>query len=167
MMNQTLGNSNSYQIRIDDLSGIEIARLLQEHLDHMAEMSPPESIHALDLESLKKPEITFWTSWSETSLSSSELMGCGALKELDPEHGEIKSMRTSERHRRKGVAASLLEYIIQESVRRKYKRLSLQTGSMDGFIPAKKMYQRFGFIECEPFADYQLDVNSIFMSKLL
>ena len=154
-------------IRVDDLESLEILQLLEEYLDHMAEMSPPESIHALDLEALKKPEITFWSLWENSKSSASQLMGCGALKQLTLEHGEIKSMRTSEQHRRKGVAATLLKHIIQESIQRGYRRLSLETGPADGFLPAKKMYQQFGFVECEPFADYILDPNSLFMTKLL
>ncbi len=154
-------------MKTDDLRSPEVAQLLEEHLEHMAEMSPPESIHALDLDSLKKPEITFWSLWKEPESHHPQLMGCGALKQLTLEHGEIKSMRTSEQHRRKGVAATLLKHIIQEATERGYKRLSLETGSMDGFLPAIKMYQKFGFTECEPFADYNLDPYSIFMTKLL
>src|SRR5689334_3035122 len=96
------------EIRIDDLSGPEIAELLQEHLANMAENSPPESIHALNIEQLRQPDITFWSVWSDDGL-----LGCGALKELNPEHGEIKSMRTASKHRRKGVAAKLLEHILE------------------------------------------------------
>src|SRR5205823_173885 len=92
----------------------------------MAEQSPPESVHALPLEELRKPDITFWTVWDGT-----ELMGCAALKELDPQHGEIKSMRTVSAHRRKGVAATLLAQILEEARRQNYKRVSLETGSME------------------------------------
>ncbi|MGH1470270.1 MAG: GNAT family N-acetyltransferase [Cellvibrionaceae bacterium] len=155
------------RIKIDDLQGPEIAALLQQHLDHMADLSPPESIHALDLAELKKPEITFWTLWSEPSFCKSTLMGCGALKELSVTHGEIKSMRTSDQHRRKGVGGAMLQHIIDEASNRNYVRLSLETGSMDGFKPALEMYKKFGFFECEPFAEYTLDVNSIFMTKML
>src|SRR5215471_10590624 len=112
----------------------------------MAQNSPPESMHALGLEELRKPEITFWSAWS-----GSELLGCGALKELDPQHGEIKSMRTASMHRRKGVAAKLLEHILEEAKRRQYKRVSLETGSMDSFAPAHRLYAKFGFEECGPF----------------
>ncbi len=150
------------QIRVDDLSGSEIAGLLEEHLANMSENSPPESMHALGLEELRKPEITFWTAWE-----GNELLGCGALKELSPAHGEIKSMRTATAHRRKGVAARLLEHILDEARRRSYTRVSLETGSMEAFAPALRLYERFGFTRCRPFADYVEDPNSVFMTKEL
>jgi putative acetyltransferase len=150
------------EIKLDDLAGPEIAELLREHLENMAQNSPPESMHALNLEELRKPEITFWTVWSGT-----ELMGCGALKELDAEHGEIKSMRTVAAHRRKGVASKLVEHILNEAKRRNYKRVSLETGSMDEFAPAHRLYAGFGFKPCGPFADYVEDPNSVFMTKEL
>lgn len=150
------------QIRLDDLSGPEIRALLDEHLRDMALLSPPESVHALDLDGLRAPEISFWTAWS-----NGELMGCGALKELDPMHGEIKSMRTSVAHRRRGVARAILRHIIQEAEKRSYSRLSLETGSMDGFQPAQQLYQSFGFAYCPPFAAYTSDPNSVFMTKAL
>jgi putative acetyltransferase len=150
------------EIIIDDLTGSKIGELLREHLENMALHSPPESMHALNLEELRKPEITFWSVWS-----NSELLGCGALKELDPRHGEIKSMRTAEMHRRKGVAAKLLEHILEEAKSRNYKRVSLETGSMDAFSPAHNLYAKFGFKKCGPFAGYVEDPNSVFMTKEL
>jgi putative acetyltransferase len=149
-------------IRLDDLTGSEVAALIGEHLQGMALHSPPESIHALNLEGLKKPEITFWSAWEQD-----ELVGCGALKELDSQHGEIKSMRTSSSHLRKGVAKRILEHIIEEAKRRGYQRLSLETGSMDAFEPAKRLYASFGFQYCKPFSDYIEDPNSVFMTKEL
>src|SRR5436305_168634 len=137
------------EIKPDDLTGAAIAGLLREHLNNMAENSPPESMHALSLEELRRPEITFWSAWND-----GELLGCGALKELNPRHGEIKSMRTDSRHRRKGVAARLLEHILEEAKRRDYKRVSLETGSMAAFVPAHHLYTKFGFTTCGPFADY-------------
>lgn len=150
------------QIRLDDLTGPGIRALLDEHLRDMALLSPPDSVHALDLAALRAPEITFWTAWS-----NGELLGCGALKELDPHHGEIKSMRTSVAHRRRGVARAVLRHIIQEAQKRAYDRLSLETGSIDGFQPAQQLYQSFGFVYCEPFADYRNDPNSVFMTMKL
>ena len=149
-------------IRIDDLRGLEIAGLLHEHLRDMHRVSPPESIHALDLDSLRKPEITFWTIWD-----AGILVGCSALKELDPQHAEIKSMRTASSHRRKGVAKQLLQHLLDEAKQRGYTRVSLETGSMDFFMPARALYASFGFEICLPFSDYIEDPNSVFMTKEL
>ncbi len=146
-------------IRIDDLKGPEIYELLQEHLRDMALHSPPESAHALDIAALRRPEITFWTAWE-----GDELLGCGAVKELDSQHAEIKSMRTASAHLRKGVARNLLKHIIDEAKSRGYKRLSLETGSPKVFEPARRLYNSFGFTSCEPFADYVKDPYSIFMT---
>src|SRR5438045_5758335 len=150
-----------FEIRIDDLSGPEIAALLAEHLECAAKVSPRESRHALDLDGLRKPEITFWSVWR-----GKELAGCGALKELDPEHGEVKSMRTATAHLRKGVAAAVLQHIIAEAKRRRYRKLSLETGSMDYFEPARRLYQKFGFKRCAPFAGYVEDTNSVCMTMV-
>jgi len=149
-------------IRIDDLCGPEIRVLLEEHLRDMHRWSPPESVHALDLDGLRKPDITFWTAWS-----NEELLGCGALKELDPSHGEVKSMRTSSVHRRKGVAHAILTHIIKEARKRSYSRLSLETGSMEAFEAAQRLYASFGFTYCPPFGDYSEDPNSVFMTRRL
>ena len=150
------------QIREDELRGQEIANLLQEHLQSMAEHSPPESVHALDLEALRSPEITFWTAWQ-----GGELLGCGGLKELDTQHGEIKSMHTARAHLRKGVASKILQHIIKEAERRSYRRLSLETGSMGAFESARALYVSFGFEYCGPFANYKEDPNSVFMTQKL
>jgi putative acetyltransferase len=147
-------------IRVDDLSGSEIIGLLREHLQRVALHSPPESVHALDLDALRKPDITFWSAWQD-----SELMGCGAIKELDSRHGEIKSMRTVSLHLRKGVAARLMRHILEEAKRRSYERLSLETGSMDAFAPARNLYASFGFNPCGPFANYVEDPYSVFMTR--
>ena len=150
------------EIKIDDLAGPEIYELLQDHLQSMALHSPPESVHALDIDALRQLEITFWTVWE-----NGELLGCGALKELDAQHAEIKSMRTASAHLRKGVAKYLLGHILNEAKRRGYSRISLETGSMQVFEPAHKLYTSFGFTHCEPFADYVEDPYSIFMTKEL
>lgn len=150
------------EIKVDDLSGVQVKALIAEHLQGMAADSPPESIHALNLDGLKKPEITFWCAWE-----ADDLMGCGAIKELDPEHAELKSMRTASAHLRKGVARKILAHIMEVATERGYKRISLETGSMDSFIPARKLYEDFGFEYCEPFADYTLDPNSAFMTKTI
>ena len=125
----------------------------------MHALSPPESVHAFDLEKLRRPEITFWSAWD-----GALLLGCGALKELDPRHGEIKSMRTPALLRRRGAGRALLAHIIQVATTRSYERLSLETGSMEAFKPAQRLYESFGFAYCGPFGDYREDPNSVFMS---
>ena len=147
-------------IRTDDLSRPEIVELLGTHLRDMALHSPPESVHALDLDGLRRPEVTFWSAWQDA-----ELLGCGAIKELDLRHGEIKSMRTVSSHLRKGVAAALMRHILDEAKRRSYERLSLETGSTQPFAPARRLYASFGFRPCGPFADYAHDPFSVFMTR--
>lgn len=151
------------RIQLDDLRGADIAALLQAHLDEMFLHSPPESVHALDLEALRRPEITFWAVRDD----GGRLMGCGALKQLDAAHGEIKSMRTATAHLRKGVAATLLRHVLQTARERGYRRLSLETGAPEAFAPARELYARFGFVECGPFADYAEDPYSVFMTLAL
>ena len=146
-------------IREDGLRGLEIMSLLGLHLDFMAGDAPPESNHALDLDGLRAPDITFWSGWDEDSL-----LGCGALKELNPRHGEIKSMHTLEAHRGKGIAAFVLEHILAVARKRLYQRLSLVTGSTDNFVAARALYERYGFETCPPFADYHEDPLSTFMT---
>lgn len=150
------------RIEIDDLSRPEIHALLNEHLRNMFELSPPESVHALDLVRLRKPEITFWSAWD-----GSELLGCGALKQLDPTHGEIKSMRTPARLRRRGAGRAILTHILQVARSRGYERLSLETGSVEAFKPAQQLYESFGFNYCGPFGEYTEDPNSVFMTLRL
>ena len=150
------------EIRLGGLDAPAVIRLLEEHLQSVAVHSPPESIHAFDLAGLKRPEITFWSVWQD-----GDLLGCGALKELDARHGEIKSMRTAAAHLRKGVARRLMVHIIDEARRRSYERLSLETGSMEAFAAARNLYASFGFQECGPFGDYVLDPYSVFMTREL
>ncbi len=150
----------SMEIKIDDLSGPEIADFLEQHIDDMKAVSPPESKHALDLEALRASDITFWSVWDE-----GRLIGCGAIKELDNTHGEIKSMRTSASKRGAGVGSFMLSHILSVSKSRGYRKVSLETGSMDYFVAARKLYCNFGFTYCEPFGSYKPDPNSIFMSK--
>ena len=150
------------EIRLDNLRSPEVVGLLNEHLHSMAQHSPPESVHALDLDGLRQPEVSFWSAWE-----GAQLLGCGAIKQLDATHGEIKSMRTASAHLRKGVAAALLQHILVEAGKRRYRRLSLETGSAPAFAPARSLYARFGFVPCEPFADYVPDPHSVFMSRTL
>lgn len=149
------------EIRRDDLSGPEIHALLEEHLAEMRRISPPESVHALDLDRLKRPEVTFWTAWQRD-----QLVGCGALKELTPTHGEIKSMRTALGHQGGGIGTAMLRHILAEANQRGYLRLSLETGSQPHFEPARQLYRRHGFVPCGPFADYREDPNSAFFTRI-
>jgi putative acetyltransferase len=149
-------------IQRDDLRGPEIAELLREHLRCMREVSPRESCHVLDLDGLRRPDVKFWSIWD-----GSELAGCGALKELDAGHAEIKSMRTASAFLRRGVASKMLSHLIEEARRRGYRRLSLETGAMDYFEPARRLYSSFGFVVCAPFSTYVEDPNSVFMTKEL
>ena len=150
------------KIELDDLSRPAVHALLNEHLQSMYELSPPESVHALDLEKLRKPEITFWTAWDGPLL-----LGCGALKELDRKHGEVKSMRTPDAQRRRGAGRTILAHIIAVARSRSYERLSLETGSMQSFRPAQQLYESFGFVTCGPFGDYVEDPYSAFMTLSL
>ena len=147
------------RIEPDDLSRPQVHALLQEHLDNMHELSPPESVHALDLGKLRQPGITFWTVWDGPTL-----LGCGAIKELDALHGEVKSMRTPTALRRRGAGRAMLAHIVGQARSRGYRRLSLETGSQDGFKPAQNLYASFGFTPCGPFAGYTDDPNSFFMT---
>jgi len=150
------------KIERDDLSRPAIHELLEEHLRSMRALSPPESVHALDLERLRAPAITFWSAW-EGDL----LLGCGALLELDARHGEVKSMRTPEARRRTGAGRALLMHIIAEARSRGYERLSLETGSMAAFEPAHRLYESAGFTRTGPFGSYAEDPNSVFMTLAL
>ena len=137
-----------------------VIKLLGEHLAHMREHSPPESVHALDAGGLGAAEVSFWSVWQ-----GDELVGCGALKELDADHGEIKSMRTDNRHLGKGVGRRLLEHIIETARQRGYRRLSLETGSGPAFEAAHRLYLRHGFDYCAPFSTYREDPFSRFMTR--
>ena len=150
------------KLEIDDLSRPAVHALLREHLQDMHALSPPSSVHALDLAGLRKPGITFWTAWE-----GAVLVGCGALKELDPRHGEVKSMRTPRARRRNGVGRAMLRHILDVARQRSYERLSLETGSAEAFAPAHRLYESFGFVRCGPFGDYIEDPNSVFMTLRL
>lgn len=149
-------------IRIDDLRGPEIQALLEEHLRHMHELSPPESVHALDLDKLRQPDISFWTIWD-----GGQLMGCGALRQFSASEGEIKSMRTPAAIRGKGAGRAMLHHILETARARGLTRLSLETGSQDAFEPARRLYASAGFDVCGPFGDYAEDPYSVFMTRTL
>ena len=150
------------KIELDDLARPEIHALLEEHLRNMHALGPPESVHALDLAKLRAPGITFWSAWDDAGL-----LGCGALSELSPTHGEIKSMRTPEARRRTGAGRALLMHILEVARSRGYERLSLETGSVAAFEPAHRLYESVGFVRTGPFGSYVEDVNSVFMTLAL
>jgi putative acetyltransferase len=148
------------EIKLDDLSGGEVITLLKEHLADMYVTSPAESVHALDVNALRDPTITFYSCWK-----NKELLGCAALRELNANHVELKSMRTASNARNLGVASSLMQHLLTVVAERNYQKISLETGSMDFFKPARALYKKFGFEYCGPFSDYQLDENSRFMTR--
>lgn len=149
-------------IGIDDLTHPDVLALLEHHLADLAQHSPAESTHALDLTALRAPDITFWTAWSRD-----DLVGCGALGHLDAGHGEIKSMRVADAFVGRGAGAAILQRLIDEAVLRGYSRLSLETGSPAAFLPARTLYSRHGFVPCGPFSTYTEDPWNIFMTLAL
>ncbi|MCG7531376.1 GNAT family N-acetyltransferase [Psychrobium sp. MM17-31] len=151
-----------FSIEVDDLSDGAIAELLTMHLREMQKYSPAESIHALDMDKLRDKSMTFWS-----AKSNGKLAGCGALKSLTDNSGEIKSMKTHPAFLRQGVAQRILSAIIESATTRGYKFLYLETGSHDAFLPAIAMYEKHGFRECGPFGDYQLDPHSRFFMNSL
>ncbi|EGQ8945309.1 GNAT family N-acetyltransferase [Vibrio parahaemolyticus] len=150
------------RIEIDDLERPQVLALLEEHLQDMYATSPPESVHALDVSKLKLPSITFWTGWD-----GEQLLGCVAMSQLEDGHAELKSMRTTTLARKQGVASRLLNHVIEQAKHQGIQRLSLETGSMAFFEPAHRLYEKHGFVYCEPFGDYQPDPNSRFMTLAL
>lgn len=171
--------ARAFDIRIDrELTHPQVLRLLDEHLAGMRAASPPECVFALDLDGLRRPEITFLTAWRRPADTPpdakteavGELVAIGALKELTPTtateggHGELKSMRTSALHLRQGAAQAILTELLGLARQRGYARVSLETGSTPPFDAAIAMYRRFGFVECGPFADYREDPFSRFFN---
>jgi putative acetyltransferase len=150
------------EIREGGLDDPQVVALLNVHFAGMLANSPKDSCHFLDLSGLRAPGVTFWSAWD-----GEDLLGCGALKQLDPAHGEVKSMRTSAEHLRRGTGAALVSHILGVSRGRGYKRLSLETGSGPAFDAAHALYRQFGFTECGPFADYKEDPFSRFLSRVL
>ena len=149
-------------IGTDDPLRPDVVALLEGHLADMRATSPPESVHALDPTALVGPGLSFWTLRED-----GVLLGCAALKEHDPGHAEIKSMRTAPAARRRGVASRLLDHVLETARDRGYTRLSLETGTQDFFAPARALYLSRGFAECGPFASYVLDPHSAFFSRAL
>ncbi len=169
-------------IALADLGRADLALLVEEHLADMRAASPPESVHALSAAGLAADRVTVWTIREDDVL-----LGCCALQELGPgpgeigpggighagighagiRHGEIKSMRTARAGRNRGVGTLMLDHLLAEARRRGYHRVSLETGAQDFFAPARRLYRRNGFTECPPFADYRLDPNSVYLSRLV
>lgn len=147
------------EIRPDDLTGPEIADLIAIHAGTMLAASPPESCHFLPIDGLRQPSVSVWSLWE-----AGALLGCGALKDLGDGTGEIKSMHTREVLRGRGLGRKMLEHILAEARRRGYTALYLETGSMDAFIPARRLYEAYGFTYCGPFGTYVEDPNSAFMT---
>jgi putative acetyltransferase len=152
----------SIEIRADDLSGDAIRALITRHLEGMHDTSPPDSVHALDLEGLRHPSITFWSAWI-----GGELAGIGALKDIDAERGELKSMRVDDRFRGSGVGRAILLHIMAAARERGMTSLWLETGSPDDFVPAQRLYESEGFTRCGPFEGYTDDPFSVFMTRTL
>ncbi|MFZ5744740.1 MAG: GNAT family N-acetyltransferase [Pseudomonadota bacterium] len=151
-----------YRITEDDLTGPEIAALLRLHLDEMHQWSPPESVHAMPIERLRQPDVTFFSAWDGARLAA-----CGAIKHLADDHGELKSMRAHPDYRGQGAGKAILLHLLGEAQARGYGRVSLETGRPEPFLPARRLYERHGFTECPPFAHYTGDPFSICMTKTL
>ena len=155
--------AHDLHITLDEsLSDPRIAVFLEEHLADMRRVSPPESVHALDLDALRKPGIRFWTAWLGDAL-----VATAALKRWDDEHAELKSMRTTAALRGQGIAARMLAHTIAKARTLGHARMSLETGSQPFFAPARALYAKHGFEECGPFGSYKLDPHSYFMTRTL
>lgn len=140
----------------------QVVALLEQHLQSMKQQSPIESVHALDLDELEKSEVTFISLWSGNTLA-----GIGAIKQLTENHAEIKSMKTADKFKKRGVATQILNQLISIARRKKIRKISLETGTAEGFQAAHNFYRKMGFIECEPFSNYQYDPNSLYMTTTL
>ncbi len=151
------------RIEVDELRRPEVLALLDEHRTEMfATTCSTESVHALDLDALRADTVTVWTAWL-----GDEVVGCVALKRIAPQHGELKSMRTTAAARGGGVGAALLSHVLAEAAAAGFTRVSLETGAEDFFAPARRLYERFGFVECPPFGSYRLDPLSVFYTRAL
>lgn len=161
-----MAEQNSYYICEDDAMDPRVVAHLEQHLAHCRAASPPEFVFALDLDALRQKDISFWTLWNGTEKQASVLC-CGALKTIGPEHGEIKTMNTAPVARGRGVAAVMLQHIMAEAEARGMQRLSLETGSMEEFAAARRLYERYGFEPCPPFGDYEFSAYSAWYTRLL
>ena len=145
-----------------NFDNLEVNELLTKHFIELRAASPEGSAHVLDIPGLKVPSIKFWSLWK-----NNKLIGCGALKFLDEKHGEFKSIRIHDNFRNRGHGINVINYLINEAKKLNIKRLSIETGAGDFFIPARKLFKRSGFTECEPFAHYKVDVNSVYLTKVI
>jgi len=152
----------SFTIREDDLTGDQIIALLRFHLDEMRAWSPPESVHAFPIERLRGSDVTFYSAWQGNRLAA-----CGAIKQLDPAHGELKSMRAHPDYSGRGAGKAILEQLLAVARERGYARVSLETGAPAEFAPAHRLYQGYGFADCGPFGAYRADPFSRFMTRTL
>ena len=140
----------------------EVNELLINHFIELRAASPVGSTHVLDIPGLKEPSIKFWSLWDKK-----KLIGCGALKFLDKEHGEFKSIRVHDNFRKQGKGINVIRHLINEAKKLKIKRISIETGAGDFFIPARKLFKKTGFTVCEPFAHYKEDKNSVYLTMLI
>ena len=145
-----------------NFDNLEVNELLSKHFIELRAASPEGSAHVLDISGLKVSSIKFWSLWNE-----GKLIGCGALKFLDKEHGEFKSIRIHDNFRNQGQGINVINLLINEAKKLKIKRLSIETGASDFFIPARKLFKKTGFTPCEPFAHYKEDINSVYLTKLI
>jgi len=151
-----------YRIIEDDLQGPEVADLLAFHLAEMHALSPPCKVHAMPVERLRQPDVTFYSAWDGEALAA-----VGALREIDPTRGELKSMRATPAYRGKGAGEAILLHLVSQAERRGYSWLGLETGRPAAYLPAQSLYRKHGFSECEDFGDYVSDEFSICMSREL
>ena len=140
----------------------EVNKLLTKHFIELRSVSPKGSAHVLDIKGLKVPSIKFWSLWQNDML-----MGCGALKFLEKKHGEFKSIRIHDNFRKKGNGVNVINHLIYEAKNLDIKRLSIETGAGDFFLPARKLFKQCGFEKCEPFAHYKKDINSVYLTKII
>ena len=140
----------------------DVNQLLLKHFVELKAASPEGSAHVLDIQGLKERSIRFWSLWEKE-----KLIGCGALKFLDKEHGEFKSIRIHDNFRHKGYGVNVVSHLINEAKKLKIKRLSIETGAGDFFLPARKLFKKCKFEECQPFAHYEEDVNSVYLTKII
>ena len=152
----------TYRIVEDDLTGADVVGLLALHLEEMHRLSPPCKVHAMPVERLREPDVTFYSAWDGGTLAA-----VGALREIDAARGELKSMRATPEYRGKGAGEAILIHLVEEARRRGYTWLGLETGVPEPFVPARRLYASYGFADCDAFADYVLDEWSVCMARAL